>query len=144
MRIQPPEVEVPDAEPFKNALFGRKTFGLELTSLLRNIEDSIVLFVNAPWGEGKTTFSRMWRAHLAAEKLHAIYYDAYASDYFEDPFVSFSGEILALVKRKLADVTGITESQIAFKKTAVEVGKKLAGVATKIALKAATMGAIEA
>lgn len=144
MRIQPPEVEVPDAEPFKNALFGRKTFGLELTSLLRNIDDSIVLFVNAPWGEGKTTFARMWRAHLTAEKLDVIYYDAYASDYFEDPFVSFSGEILSLVKRKLAEVEGITEQQIAFKKTAIEVGKKLAGVATKIALKAATMGAVDA
>ena len=144
MRIQPPQIGIDDNAPYKDALFGRKAFGESLTALLRNIEDSLVVFVNAPWGEGKTTFAQMWRAHLRSEKLNAIYFDAYAADYFEDPFVCFSGEILDFVEKELSEVDGIQLPKIEFKKTAIEVGKRLAGLVAKIGIRAATMGAVDA
>jgi predicted KAP-like P-loop ATPase len=144
MRIQPPRVEIDETAPYKDALFGRKAFGESLTTLLRNVEDSLVVFVNAPWGEGKTTFAQMWRAHLRSEKLNAIYFDAYATDYFEDPFVCFSGEILDFVEKDLSEVEGIQLPKTEFKRTAIEVGKRLAGLVAKVGIRAATIGAVDA
>jgi hypothetical protein len=144
MKIHPPVVPVDEADPFKEALFDRKALGLSLTQLLRNVEDSLVIFVHAPWGEGKTTFSRMWLAHLKSEKLQAIYFDAYASDYVEDPFVCFSGEILEFADKNLKDIAGLEEPKREFKKKALEVGKQLAGLFTKVGIRAATMGAVNA
>ena len=142
MKINPPKAIIDEKEPFKNALFGREEFAKSLTSLLRNAEENLVIFVNAPWGAGKTTFSEMWRAYLQQQKLDVIYFDAYAADYFDDPFVSFSGEILGLVDKRLAEGKGLIERR-EFKKTAIEVGKRLAGLAVKVGVRAATMGAVE-
>ncbi|MGA3283116.1 MAG: P-loop NTPase fold protein [Verrucomicrobiota bacterium] len=142
MKINPPKAIIDEKDPFKHALFGRKDFAESLTGLLRNVSENLVIFVNAPWGEGKTTFAQMWRAHLQQQKLEVIYFDAYAADYFDDPFVSFSGEILGLVDKRLADGKGLVERR-EFKETAVEIGKRLAGLAAKIGLRAATLGAVE-
>jgi hypothetical protein len=142
MRIHPPTLLIDENAPFKDALFGRKAFGESLTSLLRNVSDNLVVLVHAPWGEGKTTFARMWQADLKRQKLNIVYFDAYASDYFNDPFVCFSGEILELADKRLSEGKGLIERK-EFRKTAVEVGKRLAGLATKIALKSATLGALE-
>lgn len=144
MKLHPPTIVVDDKEPFKEALFGRKEFAESMTALLRNVDESLVLFVHAPWGEGKTTFARMWRSALRSQKLEVIYFDAYASDYFEDPFVSFSGEILGLIDQRLATAEGVAEPRREFKQTAVEVGKRLAGLGAKVGLRALTLGAVEA
>jgi hypothetical protein len=144
MKLLPPRVVIDKDDPFRDALFGRKDFALSLTSLIRNAEENLVIFVNAPWGHGKTTFAEMWRAHLRKEKLDAIYYNAYASDYFDDPFVSFSGEILALVKKRLAEAKGSDVSREAFKKAAVEIAKRLVGLGVKVGVKAGSLGVIDA
>jgi predicted KAP-like P-loop ATPase len=142
MKIHPPKVTIDSNDPFKEALFARKNFAESLTGLLRNVNENLVIFVNAPWGEGKTTFARMWQASLWQQKFEVIYFDAYAADYCDDPFVSFSGEILALVEKHFPDTKGLAERR-EFKKTAVEVGKRLAGLAFKVGVRAATMGAVE-
>jgi hypothetical protein len=142
MKINPPKAIIDEKNPFEHALFGREAFAKPLTNLLRNVSENLVVFVNAPWGAGKTTFSEMWRADLRQQKLDVIYFDAYAADYFDDPFVSFSGEILELVDKRLAEGKGLIERR-EFKETAIEVGKRLAGLAVKIGLRAATMGAVE-
>jgi hypothetical protein len=59
MKINPPKAIIDEKEPFKHTLFGRKEFADSLTGILRNVSENLVIFVNAPWGEGKTTFSQM-------------------------------------------------------------------------------------
>jgi hypothetical protein len=125
MKINPPVAIVDENDPFKEALFGRKELAESLTQLLRNVSENLVIFVNAPWGEGKTTFAKMWRRYLEMQNLEVIYFDAYAADYFDDPFVSFSGEILEFVEKRLKE-KGLNERR-EFKKSAIEVGKRLAG-----------------
>ncbi len=142
MKLHPPTIVVDEQDPFKEALFDRKEFAESLTSLLRNVEEGLVVFVHAPWGEGKTTFAQMWRSLLRGQKLEVIYFDAYASDYFDDPFVFFSGEILELVDKRLA-AECVAEPRREFKKTAVEVGKRLIGLGAKVGLRALTLGAVE-
>lgn len=143
MKIQPPKAIIDETEPFKHALFDRKEFAQSVTGLLRNVSEGLVIFVNAPWGEGKTTFAQMWSADLRRQKFNVIYFDAYAADYFDDPFVSFSGEILELIDKHFAKANGLAAPRREFKKTAVEIGKRLAGLAVKVGLKAATLGAVE-
>jgi predicted KAP-like P-loop ATPase len=142
MKINPPKAIIDENEPFKNALFDRQVFAKSLTNLLSNVSENLVVFVNAPWGAGKTTFSEMWRADLRQQKLEVIYFDAYAADYFDDPFVSFSGEILELVDKRFTEGKGLIERR-EFKETAVEIGKRLVGLAAKVGLRAATLGAME-
>lgn len=143
MKINPPDAKISKEKPFEDALFGREGFAKALTNLLRNAEENLVIFVNAPWGAGKTTFSKMWRTYLKEDqKLDVIYFDAYAADYFDDPFVCFSGAILGLVDNRLNEGKGLVERKD-FKEKAVEVGKSLGSLALKVGLKAATLNIIE-
>lgn len=142
MKINPPKAPIGKEDPFEHTLFGRKEFAESLTNLLRNVEENLVIFVNAPWGEGKTTFAEMWQAKLKKEDLEVIYFDAYAADYFDDPFVSFSGEILDFADKHLPDGKKLKERR-EFKKTAVEVGKRLAGLAVKVGIRAAALNAFD-
>jgi hypothetical protein len=142
MRLNPPKSIIDPNEPFKDALFGREEFAKSLSSLMQSVSENLVIFVNAPWGAGKTTFSAMWQAYLRLKGLDVIYFDSYAADYFDDPFVSFSGEILALIDKRFSGGNGLVERR-EFKKTAAEVGKRLAGLATRVGLRAATLGAVE-
>lgn len=144
MKIHPPKVTIDEKDPFAHALFGRKQFAESLTALLRNASENPVIFVHAPWGEGKTTFAQMWRAHLRGLKLDTIYYDAYSADYFDDAFVSFSGEILNFVEDRFAEIKGIEKPRREFQKTAVKVGKRLIGLTAKVGVRAATLGAVDA
>lgn len=144
MKLHPPEAPIEENDPFNHALFDRKQFAESLTGLLKNVEESLVVFVNAPWGEGKTTFSKMWRADLHRQKLDAIYFDAYAADYFDDPFVCFSGEILEFIDKRFEKSKAFAVPRREFKKTAVEVGKRLTGLAVKVGLRAATLGVVGA
>lgn len=143
MKINPPKAPIGKDDPFEHALFNRKEFADSLTNLLQNVEDNLVIFVNAPWGEGKTTFAEMWRAQLKKLDLDVIYFDAYAADYFGDPFMSFSGEILEFASKNLPGGKGLIESR-EFKDTAIKVGKRLAGLALKVGVRAATLNAVEA
>jgi hypothetical protein len=142
MKINPPKVIIDEKEPFKEALFGREEFAKSLSRLIQSVSESLVVFVNAPWGAGKTTFSEMWRAYLKQQQQEVIYYNAYAADYFDDPFVSFSGEILELVDKRLNEGKGLIERR-EFKETAIDVGKRLAGLAAKVGLRAITLNAVE-
>jgi KAP family P-loop domain len=143
MKITPPKAIIDEKDPFAHALFGRKEFAESLTNLLQNVEESLVIFINASWGEGKTTFSEMWRAWLKQQSLEVIYFDAYASDYFDDPFVSFSGEIIDLADKHLPGGKELAERR-EFKETAIEVGKRLASLVAKVGLRAITLNAVEA
>jgi tRNA A37 threonylcarbamoyladenosine biosynthesis protein TsaE len=78
MKIHPPKAIIEENDPFAHALFSRKEFAESLTGLLRNVSESLVIFVNAPYGEGKTTFAQMWRSQLHGQKFKTIYFDAYS------------------------------------------------------------------
>jgi predicted KAP-like P-loop ATPase len=142
MKINPPQAPIGEKDPFEHALFGRKQFAESLTNLLRNVEENLVVFVNAPWGEGKTTFTQMWRESLKRQQLETIYFDAFAADYFDDPFIAFSSEILEFAGKNLPGGKELEEC-IEFKKTAIEVGKRVAGFALKSGLRAVSLGLVQ-
>lgn len=58
MKLTVPPLEIDPNEGFSpdKDIFERQRFGKNLLNIIENIKDELVIAVNAPWGEGKTTF----------------------------------------------------------------------------------------
>ena len=93
IRIQPCEIDVPKNDPFKNDLLGRKESVEVLTHLIDNLEGPCVLAVDAAWGNGKTTFLRIWVQHLRNQGFPVVEFNAWETDFSGDPFVALSAEL---------------------------------------------------
>lgn len=93
IRIQPREIDVPENDPFKNDLLGRKESVEVLTHLVGSLEGPCVLAVDAAWGSGKTTFLRIWAQHLRNQGFPVVEFNAWETDFAGDPFVSLSTEL---------------------------------------------------
>ena len=93
IRIQPREIEVPEADPFRNDLLGRRESVEVLTHLVGSLEGPCVLAVDAAWGNGKTTFLRIWAQYLRKQEFPIVTFNAWETDFSEDPFVALSTEL---------------------------------------------------
>jgi predicted KAP-like P-loop ATPase len=54
--------------------------------------------IDSPWGTGKTTFIKMWQAHLESQGVTSICFNAWESDYAEDPLVALYLWFLSALK----------------------------------------------
>ncbi|MCY4421276.1 MAG: P-loop NTPase fold protein [Gammaproteobacteria bacterium] len=94
IRIQPKEIEIPDDDPFANDLLDRRQSVEVLTRLIDSIEGPCVLAVDAAWGAGKTTFLNIWSQHLRIKGFPVVGFNAWETDYSENPFVVLSSELM--------------------------------------------------
>ena len=65
MKIVTPSLVVEDHDAFKNDALERKSFGETLMNLVTRSNDPLVISLDGKWGEGKTTFVKMWRGLLS-------------------------------------------------------------------------------
>ena len=93
IRIQPRDIEVPSDDPFKNDLLDREKPIEVLTHLIGSFEGPCVLAVDAEWGNGKTTFLRIWAQYLRNQQFPVVEFNAWETDFSEDPFVTLSMEL---------------------------------------------------
>lgn len=93
IRIQPPEIPIPDDDPFANDLLDRKKQADILTRVVQTIEGPCAIAVDAAWGAGKTTFLKMWAQQLRGQGFPVVEFNAWETDYSGDPFVSLTSEI---------------------------------------------------
>jgi predicted KAP-like P-loop ATPase len=93
MKLKAPLVEIPTEDPFRNDLLKRKQSAELLTELVRSTNDPLVLCINAEWGNGKTTFLKMWRKLLINSGFNTLYFNAWENDIAEDALVSLIGEL---------------------------------------------------
>lgn len=129
------EIEVTDKDkPFEHDKLGREKSAEILTQFVSTANEPFVMTINAPWGQGKTTFLRMWQAHLENEGFKTIYFNSWENDFTDDALVSILGEINAFIDEiEKEDKTEIQEKFDAIKQLGVELFKKSAPVAVKIA-----------
>ena len=82
-----PELLVPEDEPYEFDRLSRKPLGDLLTRFATHVDRPCTIAINAAWGHGKTTFLRMWAAHLKLEQsaFLVIEVNAWKTDYFNDP-----------------------------------------------------------
>ena len=95
------ELEVTSEAPFAKDALDRKESIEKLTNLVQSTEQSFVLSVEAPWGWGKTTFIRMWKAHLQSMGHVCLHFNAWENDFVDDPLVAFLGEMKRFVESEL-------------------------------------------
>jgi tRNA A37 threonylcarbamoyladenosine biosynthesis protein TsaE len=74
MKLTVPALLIKDGEGFtrEKDIFNRKPFAEELTKLVTNTDDELVIALDAKWGEGKTTFVKMWQGLLEESGIHSI------------------------------------------------------------------------
>jgi hypothetical protein len=136
-----PLLEIGEKEGFQpdKDIFRRKEFGVRLANLLVNTSEPITLGLDARWGEGKSTFVRMWQGCLKSKELDivCVCFDAFESDYQQDAFLTISREIYQIVDK--ADA----KAQKEYRKLAAGALKVVAKIGTRIAIKAATAGVLD-
>lgn len=93
MKIKVPQIEIDKDSPFKHDLLDRAESADILTELIKSIAEPSVICIDAEWGNGKTTFLRMWRQHLENKGFSTLYFNAWENDFSNDALVSLIGEI---------------------------------------------------
>ena len=107
MRIE--SIAVKENLSFDDDLCDRKPVADGLSDLVSNLPNGGVISLDGGWGEGKTTFIKMWldqyQEQLGASGK-AIYFDAFERDYVEDPFLPIVACLLEASKTGLHNETG--------------------------------------
>ena len=93
IRIQPRLIDVPEKDPFTNDLLNRKEPAEVLTHLVGSIEGPCAVAVDTAWGNGKTTFLRLWAQYLRNEGFVVVKFNAWETDFSGDPLVALSTEL---------------------------------------------------
>lgn len=105
MLLFPPPLKISETEGFtpENDIFKRRGFGECLARLVERAEDPLVLGLDDPWGEGKTTFVKQWRGLLKSDQfgIDSIYFDAFENDYRNDSFSVIAEELYAFIDNKV-------------------------------------------
>ena len=99
-----PDIEVSKEDPFKNDLLDRKDAIKSYTRLLSKVQGPGVISVNATWGDGKTTFMKMWAAHLRQNNIIVTDLNVWDSDHSNNPLNAITSSLTKqLLKSKIID-----------------------------------------
>ncbi|MBL8077801.1 MAG: hypothetical protein JNM55_07560 [Anaerolineales bacterium] len=128
-------IEIPADKPFANDKLERIKIIENLTKLVQSTNQPFVISLEAPWGWGKTTFIRMWKAHLESLGHTCLYFNAWENDFVEDPLIAFIGEI----SKALVNKNGKGKAGIELKKLQ-KIGGKIVRRAIPLTIQIATQG----
>ncbi len=142
MKLTVPELKINDGEGFSTEkdLFIRKPFGDRLYNLIMNSDDNLVLALDAQWGEGKSTFIKMWSGENKYKQeppLETIYFDAFENDYQKEPFLALASEIYELLEDKAES------KKVEFKQKAAQVFKTFSRGMIKTGIRLGTAGLMD-
>lgn len=98
MKFKAPELEIPADNPFANDALNRRQAVEALTKFVLNLEVPFVIAIDGKWGSGKTTFLRMWQAHIQPH-AYALHFNAWESDFSSDPILALISEISLLLEK---------------------------------------------
>ena len=141
MILKSRDIEVVEDAPYRNDALSRKESGEALTQFVLSANDSVVVCIDAPWGQGKTTFLRMWEQDLKNNDIPTIYFNAWESDFSDDALVCLIGEISASIK-ELSKNGNESKAREYLGKTK-DIGIALLKRSVPVAAKVATAGALD-
>lgn len=139
------QMEIDAADPFKNDVLDRKANIEILTQFITSYEQSIVLCIDAGWGQGKTTFIKMWQQYLKNQDIPTIYFNAWESDYTDDALIALIGEIGLSIQELVGEDKTTAEKIIGrIYKLVANFTKAAAPTIANLGIKAASGGLISA
>lgn len=147
MKVRASELDVPQNNPFEQCKLGRGALAEPLTNLVGSATEGMVMSIHAPWGQGKSTFFRMWHRHLLNQGFIVVGFNAWETDFAEDPMLAILGEVGAQLEDALVpsgvetEAANLLRQQI---KTATRFGAKLAKRVIPLAIRVASAGTLDA
>jgi predicted KAP-like P-loop ATPase len=141
VKLKNQELVIEPGAPFKNDELNRKESAEILTQFILSANGPMVVCIDAPWGQGKTTFLRMWERHLKDNGIPTIYFNAWESDFTEDALVSLIGEISGALDELV--ISGDRSKVEEYLGRAKNLGVTLLKRSIPVAAKIATAGALD-
>ena len=139
MLLKPTELAIDPLEPFAKDAFERKDVIEGLVQLMGRLSGPFVIAIDSPWGTGKTTFLKMLQASLQRESFACLNFNAWETDFADDPLIAFMGETDELIR----GISGVEANRL----QSLDRAKRIAGAVAKraipAAIKAATFGALD-
>ncbi len=73
MKLVTPPLIVEDNDSFTNDILDRKSYGEALLNIVVRSTDALVVSLDGKWGEGKTTFVKMWQGLLSEANIRYMH-----------------------------------------------------------------------
>ena len=140
MKIVTPPLVIEGPDAFAEDLFNRKEYGQSLLNLVSQSSDELVISLDGKWGEGKSTFVKMWQCMLSKADVPSIYIDAYKNDYLDDVFMCIASAILSFIEDNIDGDSEEKSEEI--KKKAKELAVKVVYWSAKLAVRIVTSGLV--
>lgn len=102
IRIRHADPSADVASPYANCHAGREAFGHSLTAIISKPEIGCTISINGQWGNGKTTFIKMWRQELDNKGYPTVLLNAWETEWAEDPLVAVLAHITEACKNASA------------------------------------------
>ena len=100
MKCKDIELDIRSGNPFAEDKLDRFHIAKNLTDICETLSESgAVLAIDGEWGAGKTTFVKMWRQMLEDNEYKTIYFNAWNSDFQDDPFIALMSELNHVFKK---------------------------------------------
>ncbi|MFZ2269086.1 MAG: P-loop NTPase fold protein [Azonexus sp.] len=139
MLLKPVELQIDPNNPFANDAFERKEVVDSFVRIVTDLKGPFVIAVDSPWGTGKTIFLKMLQASLENNGHPCMYFNAWETDFAEDPLIAFVGELDSLLNGFCPEEGERQETIKSVKRMAGAMAKKVVPATIRIA----TMGAID-
>lgn len=119
-------------------IFNRKEEIENLSRIIEKINEPLVLSIDSSWGTGKTTFIKFWKSYLdnADNNIDSIHFNAWESDYTDDPLIA----LVSAIEKWVKDNDTHTNEKWEKAKTLLPAIAKTSAI---ISAKAITFGALE-
>ena len=89
--------------PYQDDLCNRSQSGFFLRKLVEAFGSGCVISLNGKWGSGKTTFLSMWENDMIRNGYNIIHFNAWETDFMDDPLMGIIAEFKDLAGKKLVD-----------------------------------------
>ena len=154
MRLTPPEPNIGEAAgeftgfTDENDIFGHAEFGGRMANAICDLRTPLVFALTSGWGAGKSVFAKQLAGELCkkwaqakdgreAKNAPVIYFDAFANDYQDNPFLVLAGEAMVALEKCGAKTKDLKEK-------AVAAGKAMVSASINALVHLATSGAVSA
>lgn len=86
-------IDIPQDNPFQFDKLHRQPSVEMFTNIISGFPQGCVCSINAPWGMGKTQFVKMLQMKLNQDGHRTFFFNAWESDYSEDPITAIISEM---------------------------------------------------